>query len=191
MVALLNGGAIMDRVKCAECGFLAIRNLETRELVEVEADFRKFGHPIGVMRAYPATQIDGTSFYEQDKYFSYIHDEIPICFKRIYDFMFWVAKYKDEKKIATDQGVCAILDEERVCSEFTQWKQGFTPKEHQEMIDRQERLKWQAEREDADRKWRESQESRRSKEEWKRYIFLAGVTIGAVILGFLLGHFIN
>jgi hypothetical protein len=38
-----------------------------------------------------------------------------------------------------------------------EWHQGFTPKEHQEMIDRDKMLKWQADREDADKKWQTKQ----------------------------------
>ncbi len=58
------------------------------------------------------------------------------------------------------------------------------------MMDRKTMLEWQAQREDVDRKWRESQEKQHSKEEWNRYIFLAAITIVAVIFGVILGHFI-
>ena len=45
------------------------------------------------------------------------------------------------------------MNQERECTFFTKWQQGFTPKEHREMIDRQAMLKWQTEREDIDKKW--------------------------------------
>jgi len=84
-----------------------------------------------------------------------------------------------------------VFSKERPCESFTRWQQGFTPKEHREMIDHQAMVKWQAEREDTDRLWREKQEKIRSRTEWGRYIFLALFGIIAVVIGVILGHFIK
>jgi hypothetical protein len=58
-----------------------------------------------------------------------------------------------------------LFDRERKCGEFADWQQGFTPKEHRELIDRQKLLerednwqKFQAQMAEDDRKWREEQE---------------------------------
>jgi hypothetical protein len=121
--------------KCADCGFLAVRNIYSRGLEEAEKTFRDTG-------AQPTTVTHNTD------------------------------------------GTLIIIG----CDEFTEWQQGSSPKEHREMMDRKEMLKWQADREDADKKWREQQEQKHSTEEWHRYIFVGILGIVAVIIGVILGH---
>jgi hypothetical protein len=75
-----------------------------------------------------------------------------------------------------------LNQDDRDCKEWAEWHQGFTPKEHKEMIDRKEMLAWQAKRENADKDWRAKQEDKHSREEWLRYIFLCIVTILATLI---------
>lgn len=152
--------------KCSDCGFLAIRDRQTRELLEVEQVTRDTGKR------------------EKISISSLLFD-YPICLTRAYDLNLEMGERPNAEKIL------AVIQKERLCNEFTEWHQGLTPKGHWEMVDREARLKWQAEREDADRKWREQQEKWHSREEWKRYIFLAVITLVAVILGIILGHFVK
>jgi hypothetical protein len=80
---------------------------------------------------------------------------------------------KEKEKVRSE------IQRERECKSFTTWKSGSTPKEHREMIDREAMLKWQAEREEADRKWR-------SRQDW-RLVIIAGIfTILGAILAALL-----
>ena len=91
--------------------------------------------------------------------------EPPICFKGVVNL--WAEagiENPSNDDYAARQGICSAIQKERDCNQFTEWRQGSTPKEHQEMIDREARLKWQAEREDADRKWRDDQ--RREDRRW-------------------------
>jgi len=131
-------------VKCAECGFLASRNLETRILEETE-------------------QITRDTGYVLDMY------QPPICFVRVNDF-------RDD-----------AIQKERICEQFTKWRQGSTPKEHQKMIDREARLKWQSEREDADKRWRDDQ--RRQDKKW-RIVELIILVVSAGLFTWL-GAFIS
>ena len=55
-------------VKCADCGFLATRLYESRELVEVDSDFRRSGAP---------TAAPGAMRHSQER--------APICFVRSVD----------------------------------------------------------------------------------------------------------
>ena len=71
----------------------------------------------------------------------------PICFVLETDLL---SKYGTPKEKVNIDG---ILQEQRDCKQFVKYQQGFTPKEHREMIDREAMLKWQAGREDADKKW--------------------------------------
>jgi hypothetical protein len=93
-----------------------------------------------------------------------------------------------------EENTFEAIQEERECPDFTEWHPGFTPKEHQEMLDRQRLLEWQAEREDDDRKWhakqREEDKSIRRLELWTAVIIaggftVVGATIGAVLTAIL------
>jgi hypothetical protein len=137
-------------VKCSECGFLAIRNAETRNLEEVEFKPRQSGDigKLGVQR----------------------YVLIPVCFAMVANFDEEIEELRKSPEYTEKRNgygqvtwpqwstfVKVVLNKERECESFTRWHQGFTPKEHREMLDRQEMLKWQADREDADRKWRTRQ----------------------------------
>jgi hypothetical protein len=75
------------------------------------------------------------------------------------------------------------IQTERECPGFTLWHPGFTPKEHQEMLDQQRLLEWQTEREDSDRR-------NRRLELWVALIAagvftVIGAAIGAVLTAIL------
>jgi len=155
--------------KCVECGFLAVRNIETRSLEEVEFESRRSG------------DFAGRYYY------------IPICFAMVADYGEELKQLRNLPENATRQNEIGeeiwpkwedlrktVFSKERKCESFTRWQQGFTPKEHMEMINRKEMLEWQ-----------EKQEKRHSRDEWFRYIFLAVITLVSVALGIFLGHFIH
>jgi hypothetical protein len=58
-----------------------------------------------------------------------------------------------------------VIQAERPCDAFTQWHQGFSPKEHSEMQLTEELRKWEQEQRQRDRQW---QEDRRKEDlEWQ------------------------
>lgn len=59
-------------VKCVDCGLLAARNYQTRELEELEATFRKTGEP--VVRAQPLPMPEYISTLGSR------HEREPLCF---------------------------------------------------------------------------------------------------------------
>ena len=134
-------------VKCENCGFLALRNWRTGLLDEAIQEYRwraeipGFYHPLS--RAYTG---------------------VPICLVRAYPLH---NEFKNQS-LAEPGEIFSTLEHERNCDErdlFTPWQQGFTPKEHRELIDRQKLLerednwqKFQAQMAEDDRKWREEQE---------------------------------
>ncbi len=159
-------------VKCADCGFLAARNRTTRELDEAEGLFREYGTaPI----VYDKTGRNPYAGWEQ----------ILVCFARSHDLGGEVAEFgaKDgQKNIA----VHYVINQDRECKSFTKWSQGSTPKEHREMMDREEWRKWREDREEADRKWRAEQDldNKRwqAQENRKTVLYTGGFTIlGAAI----------
>jgi hypothetical protein len=109
--------------------------------------------------------------------------DIPLCFVQSYDLC-------DEVKAAGGKSeldaviVKSIIDQDRQCNSFIKWQQGFTPKEHREMIDREAMRKWQAEREEADRKWMTHQQ--------RFMVIIAGIfTILGGIIGAVITFLLN
>ena len=118
-------------LKCQGCGFLAVRNFKTRALSEVEAGMRKTGESPS-MRDVPSPR---PSYY----------DSSPICFVQQYDLA------HEAEALGNDEAFLIVIEKERACPAFTPWRQGHSPREHKEMIDSREQLKWQEERMQADR----------------------------------------
>lgn len=140
-----------DKVMCADCGFLALRDLDTRELVEAEKKTRKTGDrgaPFDV-----SNYLHGTSpSRETERRFEFE----PICFAAAYDLEgeFNCAAHGDSSMIDAFQKV--IIDS-RQCESFVKWQQGYSPKEHREMVLERERLEWQARQESEMREFQAKQ----------------------------------
>jgi hypothetical protein len=70
-----------------------------------------------------------------------VFDDQPICFQGKANF-----RSEEEKRAVDPEENCRkAVQHERYCEAFTPWRLGFTPKEHWEMIQETERLKYQAE----------------------------------------------
>lgn len=125
----------MTMRKCAECGFLAIRGSVDIALEETPEEFRLKGK-------FDSPQIQG-------KYYP-----VPICFRRAINIL---------NLLGQDTSTGAIkelIGQERECSEFTEWDQGSSPKEHAEVLQQKALLEYQRQREQDDREWRERQTER-------------------------------
>ena len=166
----------MVKHKCVDCGYLAVRDLETRELGEAERD--EMGNFVfaNIRKLASGGDLTGGRLVYLPK------DDSPICFARASNLKSeYGAKPHESSLLNTWQAkIQEVLIRERDCSDFTDWIPGFIPKEHREMIDREKMLKWQSEREDADKKWRSGQE---------RYLArVAGIyAISAGIIGAAIG----
>ncbi len=137
-------------VKCANCGFLSVR---------AQAD--------GTLRGANAVYRDeGFQGHQVDSVFP-----VPHCFVRaqsIHKEPFVVgdvrwAEFEDEapglisigEGDETEKAVLNIISRDRECSSFTPWLgDGWTPKEHQETLDRKWLLEWQERQRREDRRWR-------------------------------------
>ena len=99
-------------VRCRDCGFLAMRNVETRKLEEAEETLRNTG------------QIPAQHRMKR-------HESLPVCFMAAVNLR---AEATGEDPVH----VLEIVNRERQCAAFTNWNVGYTPKEHREMLDRGE-----------------------------------------------------
>ena len=118
-------------VKCAECGFLASRGIQSRRLDETEQEIRSEGIVVPIINL-------GKPFNVY---------EPPICFMCSADYKAvpFTMRINPSTKDPEAQAVRTEIQRERTCELFTLWKLGSTPKEHREMLDRQ----WMIDREDA------------------------------------------
>ncbi|MFC2059004.1 hypothetical protein ACFLTS_05140 [Chloroflexota bacterium] len=160
--------------KCADCGYLAVRSKVDYSLSEASVDYRNKG---AVAIGYDDT---GQNQHQ-------IHELFPLCFAR-QPYLKDVIKKIDDTKNKNDEVKRVINEEipEGDCKEFTEWQQGFTPKEHREMLDEKWKMEFQKQREEDDRNWRTSQDKEQRK--WQtdqniRLIIIAGcfTVLGAVI----------
>lgn len=132
-------------VKCSECGFLSVRSKVDWMLKEAVSEYRDTGKVPGDL-------------------WNLVHAS-PICFAMTRDLL-GEAKLTfkgtinegDFQKVSGSEAFLEdfrqVLNCERKCNSFTKWQQGFTPKEHREMLDRQEWRDWQARQRNNDRHWR-------------------------------------
>ena len=125
-------------VNCAFCGFLALRG-EDGGFIEVDEQYRFSVLPHPDAPTYKAV-------YEAKV-------GLPLCFMRKACLPVEILKQPEwgtENQGAVQKTVVA----ERDCDGWTQWQQGFTPKEHREMLDRKEFRDWQEKQRRSDIKWR-------------------------------------
>ena len=111
-------------VRCADCGFLAFRNPDTHDLEEVGEETRKTGG----FRVFQREREGARPFYVTTG---------PRCFVMRHDLPAEV-KEAAEQIPQESRDYTAInlpvLQRERVCDGWCRWNQGFSPKEHKEML---------------------------------------------------------
>ena len=95
-------------VKCADCGFLALRHRVTKELQEVSGDIRDTGRlPLDTIAERESMSREPICFAMQANLVSELHAP-------------WNCK--------------DVIDRDRQCVKWIPWKQGYTPKEHDHML---------------------------------------------------------
>lgn len=108
---------MVEQVKCRDCGYLALRKKDTRELVDAEECYRKDGTVPGPgMSDKPDSHL---------RVFDVHYEKPPICFVRAADLR------KESGENAEKRA--EVVNRPRKCAKFTSWEQGFTPKEVVEM----------------------------------------------------------
>jgi hypothetical protein len=108
--------------------------MATRELRDAEEEFRKRGtvpHQSTGLEFHPVGLLNSPD---------YVYEIVPLCAQLRIEF--------------TNRNRLEEIQREWDCPDFTPWHPGFTPKEHQEMLDRQWRLEWQRKQEDKNHRWR-------------------------------------
>jgi hypothetical protein len=99
------------KVNCKDCGFLAVRECQTRQMVEVELKVRE----TWVVPKHPTVQ--GLKW----------HEELPFCFAHAADLPGEIGSFNVP-------AVLKVIGEDRTCESFTPWQHGYSPREHAEMV---------------------------------------------------------
>jgi hypothetical protein len=137
---------------CADCGFLSYPNKAAHSLEEVDCEERQHGK-------LHAENIGSTS------YFGFIPS--PVCFVMAFDLpdeiqqTYNQATSEQEKNESTKK----VIDRPRECKSFCRWQQGFSPKEHKEMMDSANIMKWQED--EHLRRMKEEERRRKEDLEWR------------------------
>lgn len=127
-----------QRHKCADCGFLTLRNRFTNQLDEVPHSYRTAGVRPNIKREVPLPQRNSPSDMWLHPYTG--PGSLPLCFQQ--SAAFFVSPNKAPETDLYDMvamdltTVLAEITKPRVCNEFTPWRFGATPKDHREMRDR-------------------------------------------------------
>ena len=106
-----------------------------------------------------------------------LYEPVPICFSRSPDF-----PHEGVGETTAQVQITEAINGDHPCDHYTPWQQGFTPKEHREMLNEQKMLEWQRHVEIEDRQWREKraeddrtwrtkQEKLTSKRHWQAIVW--------------------
>lgn len=93
----------MKNPRCADCGFLALRDQQFTQYFEAGLEYRDSGEP------------------NRNQYHPF-----PVCFVR-------AANLKQEMAGTKKDDFLRVIHGERPCAEFIPWEMGMSPKEHREM----------------------------------------------------------
>ncbi len=149
--------------KCADCGFLCLLDVEYGNYEGADYSYRTKGSQGGYLTRGFACE-PHCSVYAEDLYHEpFVLDDERIQFtEKPHSNLFANERGED----VTTKAVLHIISLPRDCADFFPWRQGFTPKEHSEMSDRQ----WQIDREDRrdreDKEWRDRQ--RKEDLDWRQ-----------------------
>lgn len=129
--------------KCADCGFLALRYIDgERRIAEASAIVREVGN---VEPCFTAN---------------------VECYARQFNLK------KEEGGGGGPVRTLKIVNRERDCPKFTPWLQGYSPKEHREMLDQAKIAEWQAKQESR---------NRRTDRIWEVLVLAVGALLGHLL----------
>ncbi len=117
--------------RCANCGFLAIIRVSDREQVGAGLAYRD-------RLANPPDRASGNRYS--------MYEDSPLCAEGVIDF-----------SVVGQASLIHEFQKDRDCDNYRQWVPGLSPKDHRARVDRDLRIKFEAEQLKQDREWRETQ----------------------------------
>ena len=153
----------MDDVQCSKCGFLCARHKVDQELVGMPALWREVG-------------IVAKGDF----------NDTPHCFRMAFELDAGMPATPPEARTAF---FLQQITTPRKCPLYTVWKPSFSPKDHYNMIQTEEMMKWQADQKELDRKFQT--DSKRSDRSWqiKVAVFAAALSLINALIIFLVARY--
>ncbi len=148
------------KVRCQDCGFLAVQDRFSRGLIETERSMRETGEP----PIHPQWKIEWV-------------ERTPICFVQAFPL------HREAKGLPAHNGFLDVIQRERDCKPFAAWQQGSSPQDHKDMIDAREQRQWQDEQRRKDRAW--ELECRREDRRQFRLTLVIGLIIVPILAALL------
>ena len=120
-------------VHCVACGFLVLRELTSRRLLEANDEFRDVGAPKAGQNV----------------------EVLAYCFRMKANLGKDIAEYDSQGR---DKKILGVINTERRCDGFEEWRPNFSPREHMDMVLQREQREWQERRDNEMRNWQERQQ---------------------------------
>jgi len=141
-------------VECRNCGFLAIRDSDTLELVSPTVLYRSEGVR-GTISSFlpPGMEVTPHCFVGEHS----IHNELVELEGASLQL---AGEAPGPFRLSTGEGdvtsqfVTSIINKPRLCNAFFTWVDGFSPKEHYEKRESERRREWERRQNRIDRLWR-------------------------------------
>jgi hypothetical protein len=133
----------MEKVKCRGCGFLSVRENSTQELRGIPETLRETGEVLSSIdcRNCPYCFVGAFSLHKEAE----------------------AAPGRDET-----QRFLAVINKERLCHDYIRCREGFSPKEHREMFEKQILREEVERRMRGDREWQEARRNEDQRREDQR-----------------------
>ena len=134
------------------------------------------------------------------------HGQMPVCIRG-------AASLDKEMAGATPDAFVQVVSKDRECDKFYTWHEGYSPKEHLDMVAQETLLKMQADQREADKRWQAEQRERdqrrederrekdrkqeeerhKSDRQWQVRLIIAGGLFGVIcgIIGFVANHLVG
>lgn len=178
---------------CVNCGFLSLRRMEDGQLIEAGDAYRRSG----VWPVLDAVSLRPICFTMEANLAIDIGDELMSMNPAKYGTGGKInfEGFAQAQTIESAQARTAldnVLRRDRTDEcEWIRWQQGFTPKEHREMLDRKQLMEREDRRDTEQRDWQERQEQRSERLADKRHTrelwIIGGLVTVIVVLATLLG----
>jgi hypothetical protein len=155
--------------RCADCGFLSLRDQKTLQFMEVAEEGR-------AKWDFPSTGVGIGTTQEFVRHRVPIYYEVPFCAVGA------MAIDQEAGGRLPDQTL-PVITKERDCSSFFKWRRNYSPKEHQEMMTTQELREFQRQESEKNRQWQEEQ----GRLQFHRQCWLALIVAAIGIIGVVIG----
>ena len=156
-----------EQKSCATCGFLAVKDANSHGLESASASFRE----------------NGTVEKRADN--QPLHQTVPLCFVRARDLKEYIGSKQAEQ-------IRSRLNAAIECDEHVPWLQGYSPKEHREMLINDKLLSYERDRDLSARRWQEEQAAKQEERDRRRdtmHMIQLAIMVVSMLVSAIIAYF--